>query len=118
MATQLSHAPLSLLNFGCSPAFAQVFQDRMRGQDVDATCLAIQNTPEGDAEVIRAVSARNWSCWMAGPGLMQDQAWFGRLQQIVRSINPRVPLLNYHGPGDAENAILRQLGVRLPLATA
>jgi hypothetical protein len=114
---QSSGVSLSLLSFGCSSTIASAFQDRMRKQGVDATCLTISNTPEGDAEVARSVSSRNWSCWMVGLGLMQDRAWFERVMQIAKSANPHVPRLDIRGPGDAENAIFRQFGVKLPLAT-
>ena len=89
----------------------------MRSQGVDATCLTISYTPAGDAEVARNISSRNWSCWVVGLGLMQDRAWFERLIQVVKNANPQMTLLDIRDPGDVENAILRQLGVRLPLAT-
>jgi hypothetical protein len=118
MALQPSRVPLSLLSFGCSSTIARAFQDRMRNQGVDATCVTISNTPASDVEIARMITSQNWSCWMAGLGLMQDRAWFERVMQIVKSTNPHVPMLDIRGPGDAENAILRQFGVRLPLATA
>ena len=117
MAAQNYSTPLSLLAFGCSPYMASIFTDRMRSQGVDAVAMAIPNTVEGDALVAQYIGSRNWSCWMAGPGLTQDLAWFSRVVQIAKRANPNVPMLVYQGQGDVENAILRQLGVRLPLAT-
>ena len=117
MAGQSSRTSLSLLSFGCSPTIARAFQERMRNQGVDATSLAISNTPEGDAEIVRGITSRDWSCWMVGLGLMQDRVWFERVMTIVKTANPHVPMLDIHGPGDVENAIVRQLGVKLPLAT-
>lgn len=96
---------------------AGIFTDRMRSQGVDAVAIVISNTAEGDALVAQYMSSRNWNCWMTGTGLMQDHAWFSRVVQIAKKANPNVPMLVYQGQGDVENAILRQLGVRLPLAT-
>jgi hypothetical protein len=81
----------------------------MRIQGVDASYFTVSNTSDGNAEVARAVSSRNWSCWIVGLGLTQDRAWFERLIQIVKNTNPHVPLLDIRGPGDVENAILRHL---------
>jgi hypothetical protein len=90
MAVQATYAPLSLLSFGCSPTIARAFEDRMCSQDVDATALVIENKPVGDAEIARSITSRNWSCWMVGPGLMQDRVWFERVIKIVKNTNPNI----------------------------
>ncbi|UJR06806.1 hypothetical protein I4U23_011093 [Adineta vaga] len=45
MTVQTTYTLLSLLAFGCSPTMVHTFQDRMHSEGVDATALAIDNTP-------------------------------------------------------------------------
>lgn len=112
-----SSTPLSLLCFACSPYMANAFADRMRRQGVDVTAKAILDSEEGDAEVIRSISSKNWNCWMIGHGLMHNRTQSQRISDIVKRTNPDIPILDYQSQSDVENAILRQFGIRLPLAT-
>jgi hypothetical protein len=64
-----------------------------------------------------SLSLLSFGCSSTIASAFQDRAWFERVIQIVKNANPYVPRLDIRGPDDAENAIFRQFGVKLPLAT-
>ena len=111
----MSQLSLSILAFGLTPSLVQAVNKRLLAQGIDATSLAISNTASSDAEISRIASSKNWSGMLIGYGIRHDQEWFERVLEIVHKANPKIPLINHHGPSDAENAIERHFHVRLPL---
>jgi ketosteroid isomerase-like protein len=113
----MSQPPLSILALGITPQLVYSVNNRLRAQGVDATSLVITNTFSSDAEIARVASSKNWSGLMVGYGVRNDRQWFKRVIQIIHDANPNIPLIDHHGPNDAENAIERHFNVRLPIKT-
>jgi UDP-N-acetyl-D-mannosaminuronic acid transferase (WecB/TagA/CpsF family) len=108
---------LSILVFGLDPKTAQSVNDRLHARGVDSDAVAVSDTPESDAEIVRLVSSKNWNGLIVGYGVRKQNKWFERVMQIVTSTNPNVPLIHTEGPTDAENAIERHFNIQLPQTT-